>query len=116
MISRPNYSRARLTTAIIKRMITTTEISGISTWKSVCTPALTDVNAVVAIAVKAPGSMNAATYSPTARKMISTTSSTPLVVTPEVWINLEFLKVIGRLLSDLIGVIELKYPKMKSNE
>ena len=54
-----------------------TEINGTSVWKSVIVPELTEVSAVVAIAVNAPGMMKAATYIPTERKMISTRIPTP---------------------------------------
>ena len=56
---------------------TTTAIRGVKVWKSVITPELTEVSAVVAIAVKAPGRTKAATYIPIARNITSTTIATP---------------------------------------
>lgn len=71
------YESAFRTTAIKRRISTTTVTKGTRTWKTVMTPELTEVRAVVAIAVKAPGRMKAATYTPSARKITSTISVIP---------------------------------------
>ena len=56
----------------------------------VMTPLFTEVSAVVAIAVSAPGRMNAATYMPMDRKMISTMRLTPAPVEARRPANLPF--------------------------
>lgn len=63
----------------MSRIVTITAESGMTTWNRVITPEFTEVSAVVAMAVSAPGSVNASTYRAKVRNMISIMRSIPIV-------------------------------------
>lgn len=92
------YASALRSTARNNRTITTTATSGTSVWKSVMVPELTEVSAVVAIAVKAPGSTKAATYNAIDRNMTSTTIVSPSDIAPA--------DLIGKLLKAIPEAVE----------